>query len=134
MTIFEYAPAPESRAIVELRDSYGLFIGGEFVDPLSDAALTTLNPATEQPLAQVAVAGEQDVDRAVRAARAAFPEWAGLSRAERAKHLGALRDALAARSADMAATITREMGAPAVSRAVPTGRPAQASLSAQPAW
>src|ERR1039458_8229828 len=69
--VFEYAPAPESRAIVHLRSSYGLFIGGEFVEPTDGGAYKTENPATEEVLAEIAAAGPRDVDLAVEEARRA---------------------------------------------------------------
>ncbi|MFL6116571.1 MAG: betaine-aldehyde dehydrogenase, partial [Catenulispora sp.] len=53
MGIFEYAPAPESRSVVDLKPAYGLFIGGEFVDG-SAGSFKTVNPATEEVLAEVA--------------------------------------------------------------------------------
>ena len=43
---FEYAPAPESRAIVDIRSSYGLFINGEFVDPVGGKSFKTVSPST----------------------------------------------------------------------------------------
>ena len=58
----EYAPAPESTAIVSVASRYGLFINGEFVEPKSGRWFTTINPATEEPLAEVAEAGTEDVD------------------------------------------------------------------------
>ncbi|MGH3505006.1 MAG: aldehyde dehydrogenase family protein, partial [Nocardioidaceae bacterium] len=64
MTTFEYAPAPESRASVDIQPSYGLFIDGGFVEPEDGVAFKTVNPATEEVLAQVARAGPGDVDRA----------------------------------------------------------------------
>ena len=68
-TAFEYAPAPESRAIVDIKPSYGLFINGEFVDG-HGKSFKTINPATEEVLAEIAEADDADVDRAVKAARA----------------------------------------------------------------
>ena len=68
--MFEYAPAPESRDIVDIQSSYGLFIGGEFVDAAT--SFKTVNPASEEVLAEVAEADAGDVDRAVAAARAAY--------------------------------------------------------------
>ena len=65
---WEYAPAPESTSIVRLRDRQGLFIGGTFVAPRSGRWFPTINPATEEPLAEVAEAGPEDVDLAVAAA------------------------------------------------------------------
>ena len=52
-TPFEYAPAPESRAIVDIKPSYGLFVGGEFVDGHGHS-FKTISPATEEVLAEVA--------------------------------------------------------------------------------
>jgi aldehyde dehydrogenase (NAD+) len=57
---WDYSPAPESPDHVRLRDAYGLFVDGEFADPRSDASAPTVNPATEQPLASVAVAGPKE--------------------------------------------------------------------------
>ena len=51
---WDYAPAPESRDVVSIAPRYGLFIGGEFVPPAAGGYFTTLNPATEDPLAEVA--------------------------------------------------------------------------------
>ena len=86
MAIFDYAPAPESTAIVDIRPSYGLFIGGEFVDPLSDSGrFKTVNPATEEPLAEIVDAGPEDVDRAVAAARHAYDRvWSTMPGKDRA--------------------------------------------------
>ncbi len=82
---FEYAPAPESRAVVDIRESYGLFIDGEFVDG-SGGRFKTVNPATEEVLSEVVEASAADVDRAVAAARRAFDEvWGPMPGAERAK-------------------------------------------------
>src|SRR5690625_5193072 len=72
MTAFDYAPAPESPSVVDIASSYGLFINGEFTDATSGESLKTINPATEENLADVAVAGTDDVERAVRAARTAY--------------------------------------------------------------
>src|SRR5580658_9698694 len=84
----EYTPAPESTAIVELRPSYGLFIDGEFADPAEGQSMASVNPATEETLAEVAVAGPADVDRAVAAAgRAQREVWGPMSGRERAKWL-----------------------------------------------
>src|SRR5258708_27656077 len=85
--LFEYAPAPESRAIVEIKPSYDLFIGGEFV-PATGGSLKTVNPATEEVLAEFGVASAADVDRAVAAARQAYDRiWSRMPGSERAKYL-----------------------------------------------
>jgi aldehyde dehydrogenase (NAD+) len=86
--VWEYADAPESTDIVHLRDRYGLFIGGEFVEPKSGTWFETIDPSNEQPLAKVAEAGPEDVDLAVHAARDAYEtSWRDLPGSERAKYL-----------------------------------------------
>ncbi len=72
MPKFEYAPAPESRAVVSLKESYGLFIDGQFTPAADGRAFKTISPASEEVLAEVAEAGQADVDRAVAAARSAY--------------------------------------------------------------
>ena len=84
---WEYAPAPESTAHVRLEKRYDLFIGGKFVAPRSGRYFDTVNPATEEKLAEVAEAGEADVDAAVRAAEAASRLWSKLKPIERGKYL-----------------------------------------------
>ncbi|HEX2754880.1 MAG TPA: aldehyde dehydrogenase family protein, partial [Candidatus Limnocylindrales bacterium] len=82
---WEYAPAPESRDVVTLKERYGLFIGGKDVAASDGETFVTVNPATEEPLAVVARATAADMDRAVRAARSAFRRsWSTLSGRERA--------------------------------------------------
>src|SRR5262249_15142389 len=85
---WEYAATPAAREIVTIQREYNLFTGGEFVPPATGEFFTTLNPASEEPLARVAQAGEADVDRAVAAARKAFEtSWGRLPGRERAKYL-----------------------------------------------
>src|SRR4029450_13393599 len=84
----DYAPAPEATDHVNLRADHGLLIGGRWVEPASGKRFKTINPATEEVLAEVAEAGEEDVDAAVKAARAAYTRtWSRMSGAERAKYL-----------------------------------------------
>src|SRR5207302_723115 len=66
-TAWEYAPAPESREIVHFEDRYGLYIGGQFLEPLSNERYTTIDPAREEPLAEIAQAGQAEADRRRRA-------------------------------------------------------------------
>jgi aldehyde dehydrogenase (NAD+) len=88
MSPFEYAPAPESRAVVDIASSYGLYIGGEFVEATGGAPFKTVNPATEEVLAEVSEASDADVDAAVRAARTAYTRvWSRMSGADRGKYL-----------------------------------------------
>ncbi len=112
MTHFEYAPAPESRSVVELKESYGLFIDGEFVDPLSDSYLSSVNPATEEVLAHFAVGSDADVDAAVRAARRALPKWSKLPGSERGKYLFRIARILQERAREFAVLETLDNGKP----------------------
>ena len=81
---WDYAPAPEAREIVSFERRYGLFIGGEQVAPRSRSWFTTISPSTEEPLAEVAQAGQKDVALAVGAAREAFRTWSRRKSSERA--------------------------------------------------
>ena len=108
-----YAPAPESTDIVHLDDRYGLFIGGEFVEPTSGRFFPTINPATEEQLAEVAEAGEQDVDVAVAAAREAYETtWRDLPGAERAKYLFRIARQLQERAREFAVLESMDGGKP----------------------
>jgi aldehyde dehydrogenase (NAD+) len=110
---WEYAPAPEARDIVSLRERYGLFIGGEYVEPRSGTWFPTTSPATEESLAEVAQAGPEDVDLAVFAARAAFEDgWSSLRPAERAKYLFRIARLLQERSRELAVAESLDGGKP----------------------
>lgn len=113
MEIFEYAPAPESRAIVSIRPSYDLFIDGEFVAAESDERIVTVNPADEEPLAEVAVAGDADVERAFAAARRAFEQvWSPLPGAERGKYLFRIARLIQERARELAVLESLDNGKP----------------------
>ncbi|MCX7633605.1 MAG: aldehyde dehydrogenase family protein, partial [Turneriella sp.] len=85
---WEYSPSIESPAIVKIAPRYNLFINGKFVAPKSGKYFTTINPATEEKLAEVAEAGEADVDAAVKAARNAYNKvWSKMPGKERAKYI-----------------------------------------------
>jgi aldehyde dehydrogenase (NAD+) len=110
---WEYAPAPESREIVTIRPEYGLFTGGEFAAPLSGKHFTTLNPASEEPLASVAEAGEADVDRAVASARKAYDQaWGRMPGRERAKYLYRIARAIQERAREFAVLESLDNGKP----------------------
>jgi aldehyde dehydrogenase (NAD+) len=112
-TPWEYAPAPESRDIVSIRDRYGLFIGGEFVEPRTGKFFDTISPATEERLAQVAEAGPEDVDLAVTAAGKAWEsEWRDVPGSERAKYLYRVARALQERSREFAVLESIDGGKP----------------------
>src|SRR5438093_11144427 len=113
MPAWEYAPAPESRDIVRLRDRYGLFIGGEFVEPKSGRWFPTIDPSNEDVLAGVADAGEEDGDVAVAAARsAAVTVWRDLPGSERAKYLYRIARALQERAREFAVLESMNGGKP----------------------
>src|SRR5215475_9922933 len=107
MARFEYAPAPESRAVVDIRPSYGLFIGGEFVDPTDGATrFKTINPATEEVLAEI-------VDRAVAAARHAYDTvWRDMPGRDRAKYLFRIARIIQERARELAVLESIDNGKP----------------------
>ncbi|MFK3733274.1 aldehyde dehydrogenase family protein [Streptomyces sp. NPDC088090] len=109
---FEYAPAPESRAVVDIAPSYGLFIDGEFTDAADGKVFKTVSPSTEEVLSEIAQAGEADVDRAVKAARRAFEKWSALPGSERAKYLFRIARIIQERSRELAVLETLDNGKP----------------------
>ncbi|WP_282695775.1 aldehyde dehydrogenase family protein [Streptomyces sp. CC208A] len=109
---FEYAPAPESRAVVDIAPSYGLFIDGEFTDAADGKVFKTVSPSTEEVLSEIAQAGEADVDRAVKAARKAFEKWSALPGSERAKYLFRIARIIQERSRELAVLETLDNGKP----------------------
>jgi aldehyde dehydrogenase (NAD+) len=112
MAKWQYSPAPESTEIVSIKDTYGLFIDGEFVDPKEGEYFKTINPATEEVLAAISEASETDIDRAVTAARSAFPKWAGLSGVDRAKWLFRIARVIQERSRELAVLESMNGGKP----------------------
>jgi aldehyde dehydrogenase (NAD+) len=109
---WEYSPAPESTAHVRLRDRYGLFVGGEFVEPADGRYVPTINPATEEPLADIAQASEADVARAVAAARDAQGAWAALPGLERGKYVFRIARLIQERARELAVVETLDGGKP----------------------
>ncbi|MFI6227866.1 aldehyde dehydrogenase family protein [Micromonospora echinospora] len=111
--MFEYAPAPESRSVVDIKASYGLFVDGEFVDPADGGSLKSINPASEEVLAEVAEGGAADVDRAVRAARKAYEKvWGPMSGRDRAKYLFRIARIIQERSRELAVLESLDNGKP----------------------
>jgi acyl-CoA reductase-like NAD-dependent aldehyde dehydrogenase len=109
---FDYAPAPESRNIVDIKASYGLFVDGEFVDG-HGKAFKTVNPASEEVLAEIAEADEHDIDLAVKAARRAYTRvWSKLPGSERAKYLYRIARIIAERSRELAVLESIDNGKP----------------------
>ncbi|MEU6220452.1 aldehyde dehydrogenase family protein [Streptomyces sp. NPDC047022] len=111
-SVFEYAPAPESRSVVDIAPSYGLFIDGEFTDAADGKVFKTVSPSTEEVLSEVAQAGEADVDRAVKAARKAFEKWSALPGSERGKYLFRIARIIQERSRELAVLETLDNGKP----------------------
>ncbi|MEW1655722.1 aldehyde dehydrogenase family protein [Streptomyces sp. NPDC093707] len=109
---FDYAPAPESRAVVDLASSYGLFIDGEFTEGAGGGLRKTVSPATEEVLAEYTQGTGEDVDRAVQAARRAFETWSALPGAERAKYLFRIARIIQERSRELAVLETLDNGKP----------------------
>jgi aldehyde dehydrogenase (NAD+) len=113
MGLFDYAPAPESRSIVDIKPSYGLFIGGEFVEPSDGSTFKSVNPASEEVLSEVTEAGPTDVDRAVLAARDAYEKvWAPMSGRDRAKYLFRIARIIQERSRELAVLESLDNGKP----------------------
>ncbi len=111
--LFAYAPAPESRAVAgEIGPSYGHWINGEFIESTGAESLRTLDPATGLPLAEFAQGSAKDVDRAVKAARAAFAPWAALPGAERGKYLFRIARIIQERSRELAVLESIDNGKP----------------------
>src|SRR2546423_130951 len=108
-----YAPAPESRDIVSIRDRYGLYVGGKWLEPRSGETYATIDPSTEEPLAEIAQAGPEDVSLAVAAAREAFANgWSQLPVSERAKYLFRIARILQERSREFAVLESLNGGKP----------------------
>jgi len=106
-----YAPAPESRDVVKLRDRYGLFVGGEWLEPKE--SYETISPASEEVLATVGQGSAEDVDHAVAAARAAFANgWSSLPGSERAKYLFRIARILQERAREFAVLESLNGGKP----------------------
>ncbi|CAB5105812.1 MAG: aldehyde dehydrogenase family protein [Actinobacteria bacterium] len=108
---FEYAPAPESRSVVSIKPKYGHFIGGKFV--AGRKHFPTINPATEEILSQIALAGVNEVDAAVKAARKAYAStWSKMSGKERGKYLFRIARIMQERSREFAVLETLDNGKP----------------------
>ena len=110
---WEYAPAPEARDVVQIRERYGLFIGGQEVDPSTSEWFASISPSTEEPLFEVAQAGEADVALAVDAARDAFANrWSDIAPSERAKYLFRIARLIQERSRELAVAESLDGGKP----------------------
>jgi aldehyde dehydrogenase (NAD+) len=105
-------------------DRTHFYIDGGWVAPLGSETIAVENPSTEQVIGHVPAGTAADVDRAVAAAKAAFPAWSALTLAERAEHLRRLHGALGARHQEIAKTVSEELGTPIrISQMVQAGLP-----------
>ena len=112
MSFLDYAPAPESTAILNLRENYGLFIGGEFVEG-HGTPFSTISPATEKHIAQIANADASDVDAAVAAARRAYDRtWSKMSGSDRGKYLFRIARLVQERARELAVAESLDNGKP----------------------
>lgn len=113
MMKFEYAPAPESTAIVDIQSDYNLFIDGKFVPSKGGKRFATINPANEKVLAKVTQGTAADVDRAVKAATNAHKKsWSKLSGADRGKYLFRIARILQERAREFAVLESMDNGKP----------------------
>ncbi|QAY74401.1 aldehyde dehydrogenase family protein [Agromyces protaetiae] len=112
MSFLDYAPAPESRSVLALRESYGLFIDGEFVEGRG-TPFQTISPATEERLATIANANEADVSDAVAAARRAYDRvWSKMSGRDRGKYLFRIARLVQERARELAVAESLDNGKP----------------------
>ena len=95
-----------------MKEQLQFYIDGEWVDPVARKSLDVINPATEEPMGRISLGSAADVDKAVAAARTAFPAYAQTSREERMALLGRILEVYKARYGDFVETISAEMGAP----------------------
>lgn len=106
-------PAPESAAHIQLKKQYDLFIDGKWVKPSSKKYFDSINPATEDVLAQVAHANEEDIDRAVKAARKAYENiWSKMPAQERGKYIFRIARMIQERARELAVIETLDGGKP----------------------
>ena len=96
-----------------MREYLKFYINGEWVEPAETKTLDVINPATEEVCGKIALGNATDVDKAVKAARAAFPAWSQTTREERLEVLGRILAEYQKRFGDLATAVTEEMGAPA---------------------
>ncbi|MEP6821050.1 MAG: aldehyde dehydrogenase family protein [Chthoniobacterales bacterium] len=108
---WSYAPAPEAHNYIELKKRYSLFIDGKFVAPHSGKYFPSINPATEEKLAEIAEGDAHDIDRAVKAARAAYKGvWGKMSGRERGKYLYRIARLIQEKSRELAILETMDGG------------------------
>jgi aldehyde dehydrogenase (NAD+) len=112
-TDWKYAPAPESSDHIKLKGRYDLFIDGTFSPPSQGKYFDTVNPATEAKLSEIGEGSEEDVNRAVQAARKAYDRtWSKMSGRERGKYLFRLARMIQERARELAVIESMDGGKP----------------------
>ncbi|RBY79905.1 aldehyde dehydrogenase family protein [Geodermatophilus sp. TF02-6] len=115
---------PSQEVSGSVQDRTRLYVDGQWVASAGEGTIDVLNPATEQVIARVAEGDPADVDRAVAAARAAFPAWSALPPAERAVYLRRIGEELAAHTDELAELMSADVGTPVeIAKAVQVGLP-----------
>ena len=113
MSEFDYASAPESKAIANIASNYGLFIGGKFIEPKQGKSFNTFNPATEELLSKIGYADKSDIDAAVKSARLAYTRvWSKMPAKERGKYLYRIARIMQERAREFAVVETLDNGKP----------------------
>ena len=108
---WNYAPAPEAKNYIQLKRRYQLFINGKFVAPHSGTYFPSINPATEEKLAEIAEGDAHDVDLAVKSARAAYKNvWGKMSGCERGKYLYRIARLIQEKARELAVIETMDGG------------------------
>ena len=108
-----YSPAPESTNHIEIKERYPLFIKGKFSEPKSGKYFSTINPATEKKLSEVAMANQADVDFAVKSARNAYKNvWSKMPPKERSKYIYRIARVLQERGREFAVIESMDGGKP----------------------
>jgi aldehyde dehydrogenase (NAD+) len=109
----DYAPAPESASHIRLKKQYELYINGEWVKPVKGGYFETFSPSTEQSLARIAEATDEDVDKAVKAARAAYENvWSKMPARERGKYIYRIARIIQERAREFAVIESMDGGKP----------------------
>lgn len=112
-SLWEYAPAPESSANLDIKERYELFIDGKFQKPSKGIYFKSVNPANEEELTEFAEATQKDVDKAVKAARKAFEgEWSNISAKSRSKYIYRIARMLQERAREFAIAESLDGGKP----------------------
>ncbi len=109
---WKYDEAIESTSHIKLKDKYELFIGGEFVKPLSKKYFKTINPATNECISKIAQANDKDIDKAVKSAGKAFESWSKLDPKERGKYIFRIARMIQERSKEFAIIESIDGGKP----------------------